>query len=54
MAGRSSLLGAAPVRFHDDELIPDPWRELVHAVRLASAQGEYGKYVMGADTSSVA
>lgn len=46
MAGRAALLGAAPVRYHDDELIPAPWRELVHAARLASARGEYGKFVM--------
>ena len=46
MAGRASLLGAAPVRFHGDELIPAPWREFVHAVRLASARGEYGKFIM--------
>lgn len=45
-AGRASSLGAAPVRRHGDELLPTPWRELVHAVGLASARGEYGKFVM--------
>ena len=46
VAGRAPFSGAAPVIFRDDELTPPCWRGLVHAIRLASAPGEYGKFVM--------
>ena len=46
VAGRALVLGAGPVVTRDDELVAPRWREFVHAIRLASARGEYGKLVM--------
>ena len=46
VAGCAPVLGNGPVVTCEDELVPPRWRAFVHAIRLASARGEYGKLVM--------
>ena len=44
--GACLFFRGCPVRRHSDELLPTPWRALVHADGTASARVEYGKFVM--------